>query len=256
MAGTLVPRRLGALVVAVALAAGFATVVGTRAAHAAGPNVLFIQAEGSSYSADVVAGLDATGAVGTITNFDASVATPTPADLIGIDVVFVSSDDNFADLDALGDLLADYVDGGGRVVQATFALEMHLRTRHRRTLAVGGLRRVRRTRSAASSSATVRSGSPRSTPVPPCSPASRRSTAGPAATATRSSWRPAPRWSPTGTTRASHRSRPGPQLTRAASSGSTSTRRPATPAATSGTPPPTAGSCRPTRSTSPAAPPR
>ncbi len=70
----------------------------------------------------MIAGLDATGQVGTITDFDASAATPTAADFDGIDVAYVISDDGWADSAALGDVIADFVDGGGRVVESTFSL--------------------------------------------------------------------------------------------------------------------------------------
>jgi hypothetical protein len=106
----------------VALAAGFAVAAQAPQAHAAGPNVLLIQAIGPDYTANVIAGLDATGQVGTITDFDASAATPTASDFDGIDVAYVISDDGWADSAALGDAIAEFVDGGGRVVESTFSL--------------------------------------------------------------------------------------------------------------------------------------
>jgi hypothetical protein len=106
----------------VALAVGLAITADAPRAHAAGPSVLLIEAIGDTNTANVIAGLNATGQVGTITDFDASAATPTAADFAGIDVAFVVSDDSFADRVALGDAIADFVDGGGRVVESTFSL--------------------------------------------------------------------------------------------------------------------------------------
>ncbi len=122
MARSALTSRLAAVVAVVALAAGFAVAAEAPQAHAAGPNVLLIEAIGSAYTANVIAGLDATGQVGTITDFDASAATPTAADFDGIDVAYVISDDGWADSAALGDVIADFVDGGGRVVESTFSL--------------------------------------------------------------------------------------------------------------------------------------
>jgi hypothetical protein len=110
------------VVAVIALAAGFAVVAGAPPAHAAGPNVLLIEAVGSDYVANITAGLTATGQVGTVTDFDAAAGTPTAADFAGIDVAYVISDNSWADSAALGDAIADFVDGGGRVVESTFSL--------------------------------------------------------------------------------------------------------------------------------------
>ena len=48
--------------------------------------------------------------------FDGTGGTPTAGDLADIDAVFVSSNHNWDDNEAVGDLLADFVDGGGGVV--------------------------------------------------------------------------------------------------------------------------------------------
>jgi len=122
MSRSALSSRLAAVVAVVALAAGFAVAVDAPRAHAAGPSVLLVESICSTYAANVIAGLDATGQVGTITDFDASTATPTASDFDGIDVAYVVSDDPWADSAALGDVLADFVDGGGRVVESTFSL--------------------------------------------------------------------------------------------------------------------------------------
>lgn len=111
-----------AVIAVVALAAGIAIAADAPRARAAGPSVLLVQSVGAAYAANIIAGLDATGQLGTITNFDAAAATPTLSDFDGIDVAYVVSDDGWADSSALGDVLADFVDGGGRVVESTFSI--------------------------------------------------------------------------------------------------------------------------------------
>ncbi len=60
--------------------------------------------------------------------FDGSAATPTLTQLAGYDAVAVLSNDPFQDPTATGDVLADYADTGGAVVQAesTFATDLGL----------------------------------------------------------------------------------------------------------------------------------
>ncbi len=53
--------------------------------------------------------------------FDANLATPTLVQLQAYDAVLVTNDDVFQDPTALGNVLADYVNGGGGVVVAVFA---------------------------------------------------------------------------------------------------------------------------------------
>jgi hypothetical protein len=114
--------RVAAVLAVLALAAGFAVVAQAPRAEAAGPTVLLVESIGPDYAANVIAGLNATGQVGTVTDFDANAATPTASDFEGVDVAYVVSDDPWFDSDALGDVLADFVDGGGRVVESTFSL--------------------------------------------------------------------------------------------------------------------------------------
>ena len=54
--------------------------------------------------------------------FNASASVPALSNLAGYDVVVVMSDNGFADPIQTGDRLADYVDGGGRVIEAVAAL--------------------------------------------------------------------------------------------------------------------------------------
>ncbi len=61
--------------------------------------------------------------INTVDYFDCSYFAPQLSDLIGYDVVVIMSESAFADVVQTGDVLADYVDAGGKVVQAvaTFA---------------------------------------------------------------------------------------------------------------------------------------
>ena len=75
----------------------------------------------SSYISDVQTKLLATGAFSAVDLFAAGGATPTLAQLQAYSVALVVSDGGFGDPAALGNVLADYFDAGGRVVIATFA---------------------------------------------------------------------------------------------------------------------------------------
>jgi len=125
MAGTLTRNRAFAGLVALTLTLGVAVgIVGDPrpASAGVGPSVLLVHAMQTSYADDVVAGLTATGRFGAVTAFDATNATPVASDLDGIDVVIATADRDFDDGAALGDLLADFVDAGGTVVETTFTL--------------------------------------------------------------------------------------------------------------------------------------
>lgn len=76
----------------------------------------------AAYVADVRSRLSATGLFAVIDSYDARAAAPDLATLAGYDAVLAwsSAGVGFADPTALGDVLADYYDGGGRVVVAMF----------------------------------------------------------------------------------------------------------------------------------------
>ncbi|MFO1093207.1 MAG: hypothetical protein U0992_07820 [Planctomycetaceae bacterium] len=75
-----------------------------------------------SWNTDVQSKIVGTGLIsGSVDVFDASLGTPTLSQLQAYDAVLFYSDTGFADRDTLGNNLADYVDGGGGVVEATFA---------------------------------------------------------------------------------------------------------------------------------------
>lgn len=82
------------------------------------------------WNADVVSKITAaaSGRLGTVVDHRLCATSapcepiPTLAQLQAYSSVLIYSDANFADSTALGNVLADYVDGGGRVVIATFAM--------------------------------------------------------------------------------------------------------------------------------------
>lgn len=74
-----------------------------------------------SWNDDVVAKITAAGSFDSVTGINVKAMTPTLNELSAYDAVLVYSDAGFSDADALGDVLADYVDAGGGVTVATFA---------------------------------------------------------------------------------------------------------------------------------------
>ena len=73
---------------------------------------------------DVVAGLvtaiQSENGVATVTSFDTSTGTPTPAQLAAADIVVSIGDSSYSDPVTYGNELADYVDDGGVVLQAAY----------------------------------------------------------------------------------------------------------------------------------------
>ena len=66
--------------------------------------------------------LAAYGDLGAVDRFDARVTTPTLAELLPYEVVLTWSDLEYANAAALGDVLADYVDAGGKVINSHFSM--------------------------------------------------------------------------------------------------------------------------------------
>ena len=85
------------------------------------PTVALLSADIASLTADMVTKLESTCQFAAIDTFDVETSTPTLAQLQAYPSVLVNSDNNFADNVALGDVLADYVDGGGGVVLSHFS---------------------------------------------------------------------------------------------------------------------------------------
>jgi hypothetical protein len=90
-----------------------------------GLSVLIIRSDSEDAFADVAGRLSMTGWFTVIGGTDASSSGSTPplSTLQAFDVVLVWSNTGFDDPTAIGDLLADYVDGGGALVLAVFALD-------------------------------------------------------------------------------------------------------------------------------------
>jgi hypothetical protein len=116
-------RRLLAALTTLSITAGLVS-VGALAASAdecAGPTVAVVAADTPLYQADVRAKLQATCRFQQVDGIDAAYSTPTLQTLSAYQALLVYSDDDFADNAAMGDVLADYVDGGGHLVVAPFA---------------------------------------------------------------------------------------------------------------------------------------
>jgi hypothetical protein len=96
-----------------------------------GTNVLVIASDAVAFRNDVVAKLQGTGRFTQVDLFDAQIATPALTNLQQYASVLVFSDNPFLNSVSLGNVLADYVDGGGRVVICTFAFNSD-------TLGIGG----------------------------------------------------------------------------------------------------------------------
>jgi hypothetical protein len=101
-------------------AAAFAVSVSGALAGATGGKVL-ICGTNATWSADVQARLIATGRFAEVNVFDCAAGTPTDAQLAGYaGVLVIYSTQPLAEPKKLGDELADFADGGGRVVEAMF----------------------------------------------------------------------------------------------------------------------------------------
>lgn len=109
--------RVLSILAALALLFSFATVSPARAAL---PKVALLGSETGNRLTDIVNKVTAAGAgLYAVTNLSGCpLGTPTLATLQQYDVVMVWSDCGFSNPTTLGNVLADYVDGGGRVVVA------------------------------------------------------------------------------------------------------------------------------------------
>jgi len=58
--------------------------------------------------------------IGLVTLFDAGVGTPTTSEMLEYDVVVMTTDQYYADMDAACDNVASYIDSGGKVILTTF----------------------------------------------------------------------------------------------------------------------------------------
>lgn len=85
------------------------------------PTVLVVHSMIASEANDVQSKLSSTGSLGGVDLFDAAAATPTLAQLKRYDAIMVTNALSWSNRTALGNVVADYVDWGGGVVQTVFA---------------------------------------------------------------------------------------------------------------------------------------
>jgi Ca2+-binding RTX toxin-like protein len=116
--------RMISVLVILAMVFSFANVISAAAAPL--PKVAVYAADDINWINEVVTKLTATGLYSQVDNLSpvggSLDPTPTLATLQQYAAVMVWSDNPFNDPTALGNVLADYVDGGGHVVVSTFAL--------------------------------------------------------------------------------------------------------------------------------------
>ncbi|MDO9399037.1 MAG: hypothetical protein Q7T71_21020, partial [Herbiconiux sp.] len=115
-------RPLAPLVGATVLAVSVLAV--PNASAAGGSADVLIVRDGCTPTTRLVADVLADPRIRSVATFSAeegSGSTPSAADLAGKELVVTVSDCRFADPEALGDRLADYVDGGGRVLEYAYS---------------------------------------------------------------------------------------------------------------------------------------
>jgi len=97
-----------------------------RPAPNAAPNVLLLNADDDNdYGSPIQAMLLAFGDLGAVDLYDARSGTPDLSYLQNYDVVLTWSNYVYADPNAIGDVLADYVDAGGKVINLMFSMGTH-----------------------------------------------------------------------------------------------------------------------------------
>lgn len=85
-------------------------------------DVLILPADSSTNANDLLSKLQGTGRFNSVTVLLATTNTPTLQDLLNYDAVITWSNSTYQNNNALGDVLADYVDAGGGVVVTVFAV--------------------------------------------------------------------------------------------------------------------------------------
>jgi hypothetical protein len=84
------------------------------------PDVLLVHADGNANGEPLRSQLLAFPDINSVDSFLATSATPTLANLMPYDAVIAWNDAHYADRVAMGNVLADYVDAGGKVILTTF----------------------------------------------------------------------------------------------------------------------------------------
>lgn len=86
----------------------------------AGPDVFIVCAD--DYPCEPIASmLMAFGDIGSVTSYDARLSTPTLEQLLAYDIVLTWSNYGYSNAEKFGDVLADYVDAGGKVIDLMFS---------------------------------------------------------------------------------------------------------------------------------------
>jgi hypothetical protein len=82
--------------------------------------ILFVTNQGPDDFTDFLPALRGTSGVGAVDTFDSFDATPSQATLAGYDLVLGTGDSSYDDPALYGDRLANYIDGGGAVIQFAY----------------------------------------------------------------------------------------------------------------------------------------
>lgn len=91
-----------------------------------GPKVLLLEADyDEDGSSDIQSALEAFGDLGEVDLYDAFYGTPSLELLQYYDVVITWSNYSYFDAEAIGNVLADYVDAGGKVINSMFSIGDH-----------------------------------------------------------------------------------------------------------------------------------
>jgi hypothetical protein len=119
-------RRTSVAALALCLGVFLAAVVPTFGPPASGSSpmtrALYVHSADDSPTVGTIrTGLVNTGLIGIVDELDVQRYTPVATDLVGYDYVFIASNQDMQDNHIVGDLLADFVDDGGRVVEMTFS---------------------------------------------------------------------------------------------------------------------------------------
>ena len=91
----------------------------------AAPSVMLVCSDYQPLCEPIRAQLQAFGDLAVVDAFDAQTGTPTLAQLLPYDVVLTWSNYQYADAAGIGNVLADYVDAGGRVINLMFSMGTH-----------------------------------------------------------------------------------------------------------------------------------
>ena len=116
-------RVTGVVALIPLLLSTFGVAAGSASASTPGQSVALFAAADPTWIAEVQNKISASGAFGQVATLPESGFSPDTPSLVELQqysAVYVWSDSSFKDPDAVGNVLADYIDGGGRVVASAF----------------------------------------------------------------------------------------------------------------------------------------